>query len=232
MDSLSEKNSSKGKKPSRKKRKVDDEFFEEQLRDIIESSELPELDQVELPDEIKARLEKADLAQLEGIEKELIIEKASLPEAEPTEVIGEASREKSKSLHGLISDDLEPGVLDSSYGFAEIEPESSSVKAPEPVDGRCEVKVSEDRMSASIDLYPSEQGGRPLTPGYILAELKSAGVVYGINEELIKKLVRDVEQSKDTKRGVMIARGRLPEPGIDGSIEYHFSRDDSVLKDK
>jgi hypothetical protein len=230
MDSLSGRESGKGKTPSGKKKKVDREAFEEQLRDIIGSSELSELDQFELPEEIRSRLEKADLAQLESIERELMVNEVPLTGSQPSEVIEERPLEEEKPSTGLISDDLDLEAFNSSYDLDQTEPEPSSVKFGKPVDGRCEVKVSEDKMSAFIDLYPSQHGGRPLTSGYVLGRLKSAGVVYGVNEELIKKLVRDVEQSKDIKRGVIIARGRLPEPGMDGSINYHFSSDDSVLK--
>lgn len=239
MDGLSRRDSGKGKTTPGKKKKVDSGDFEEQLRDIIESSELSELDQFELPEEISSRLEKADLEQLESIERELMVNEAPLTGAQSAEVIEKTPQkiqqkipiEEDKTSTELISDDLGLEKFDSSYDLDQIEPEPSSVKVGKPEDGRCEVKVSEDRMSAFIDLYPSEHGGRPLTSGYVLGRLKSAGVVYGINEELIKKLVKDIEHSKDIKRGVIIARGRLPEPGVDGSINYHFSSDDSVLKE-
>jgi len=227
----------KDKKPSSEKRKVDNEFLEEQLRYIMESSELSELDQVELPEEIRSKLEKADITQLESIERELGLNEfmsqgenlSSMKDVRST-VTSEIPKEiaptgKKKPSAGIVDD-----AVDSIDEFAEIPPEPSLVEQGKPFDGRCEVKISEDKMSAFIDLYPSQYGGRPLTSGFVMGKLKSAGVVYGVNEELVKKLVRDIEQTKDVKRGVIIARGRLPEAGIDGSIEYHFSEDDSVLQ--
>ncbi len=206
--------------PGRKK-KIDLEAIEEQILDIIEESELSDLDQVELPEEVRSRLEGADLNKLDIIEKELGIEGAVPSNVEPVEERKKPHSEE-KKLPARDSVVIDEGVL--------LKP--PSVEAGRPADGRCVVKVSDDRMSAFVDLYPSQQGGAPITYESVRKEIRSAGVVFGVNEDLLKKLIQSVEQPKDVKRGVIIARGRVPEEGQDGSIDYHFDDNDSVLRKK
>lgn len=207
--------------PGRKK-KIDLEAIEEQILDIIEESELSNLDQVELSEEVRSRLEGADLTQLEIIERELGVDETAPSNVEPVEEREEPHSEEEKKLPARDSVVFDEEVV--------LKPPSG--EAGRPADGRCVVKVSDDRMSAFVDLYPSEQGGAPITYESVRKEIRSAGVVFGVNEDLLKKLIQSVEQSKDVKRGVIIARGRAPEEGQDGSIDYHFDDNDSVLRKK
>jgi hypothetical protein len=84
-------------------------------------------------------------------------------------------------------------------------------------------------MSALVSLRPSLHGGEPLTFEGVMKEAASAGVVHGINEDLLKKLIMTVEKTKEEKQGVMFAKGTPPEEGHDGQVEYHFGEDDAVL---
>jgi hypothetical protein len=109
--------------------------------------------------------------------------------------------------------------------------ESDLVGEPEEtrVDGSCSVRISEDGMSALVSLHPSLHGGEPLTFEDVMKEVATAGVVHGVNEDLLKKLIMAVEKTKEEKQGVMFAKGTPPEEGLDGRVEYHFGEDDAVL---
>jgi len=71
-------------------------------------------------------------------------------------------------------------------------------------------------MTAIINLYPSRGEGKPLTMDRLKEALNSSGVVYGINNDLLEKLLKNVEERKEEKRGVIIAQGTLPEQGKEG----------------
>ena len=84
-------------------------------------------------------------------------------------------------------------------------------------------------MSVTIDLYPSEGNGQPLTLESVKAKLDTMKVVYGINYELLLKLITKVEKTKNVKKGIIIARGQPPKEGKNGWIEYKFSDHEDVL---
>lgn len=113
-----------------------------------------------------------------------------------------------------------------------VEPEETSAHsdAEKPVDGYCSVRVTRDGMRALMNLQPSQNGGKPLTVESARLALQKARVVHGVNKELLKKLVTNVEKSGSGKNGVIIAQGQKPENGTDGSVEFLFSEDESVLE--
>jgi hypothetical protein len=199
----------KAKKPS-----LTDRDIVEQARDIMRSRDVSSLDQVEIPEELRDRLRDAGAGDLEDLEKELGLDGQLIKEP----VQGSAVRE-------AVGLDRREGPV---HG---VGPEEKKEPAFEPVDGSCTVKVSEDRMSAQISLYPSQHNGKPLAFSDVKSVLDTAGVVYGINEDLLKKLIMTVEKTGEEKEDVVIARGTSPEEGKDGAIHYHFGDDESLLKD-
>lgn len=99
----------------------------------------------------------------------------------------------------------------------------------ESVDGKIDVSIAEDRMSASINLYPSRGGGKPLTFEAVRQRLSSMNIVYGVQYDFLKRLIESVEESKREKSEIIIARGKPPEEGKDGGIEFHFSDSEDIL---
>jgi hypothetical protein len=120
-----------------------------------------------------------------------------------------------------------PHTLDDGRrGLGDREPEPEQADAAEErVDGRFEITVSEDRMRAFISLFPSG-GGTPLAVERIKKSLSALKVVFGVNDELLKRLVDNVERTKDEKSGVIIAQGLLPEEGKGGYVKYHVKGGD------
>jgi uncharacterized protein (DUF342 family) len=197
------------KKKDKKNKKLNESStsvrdIREQALELMKSSDVAELDQVEIPEEVRDRLSIAGNDGLEELERELGMDEI---EADETERV-KAGREE-------YSSQVEEEV--------EEEPELPSV------DGSCLVRVSEDAMSALISLHPSQHGGNPLTVEYVRKEIASAGVVYGVNEDLLKKLVMTVEKTKEDKQEVIFARGTPPEEGKDGRVQFYFDEDERVL---
>jgi uncharacterized protein (DUF342 family) len=90
------------------------------------------------------------------------------------------------------------------------------------VDGRFEINLSEDRMRAFISLSSSRGGGAPLSVEKVKKSLAELKIVFGVNDELLKRLIENVERTKDEKRGVIIAQGLAPEEGKEGIVRYHI----------
>jgi len=211
--------------PKQRKKSCDESEIEDQVQDILKSTDVPDIGKIDLDEQIRARLSEADASELDSLEEELgipsdsefyeIINKDDEGIFEPVAQVIE-NQKKART-----ADEINAGVLNE--GFSEVKDEKISM------DGNCTVTVTGDKMSAVIDLKPSEGNGKPLTYEAVNMELKAKGVVYGVNTELLKKLIRNVENTKDVKRGVIIAQGTLPEQGRDGSIEFHFSDDESIL---
>ncbi len=88
----------------------------------------------------------------------------------------------------------------------------------QPIDEMCNVLVELDRMSAVIRLYPPSMGGRLISKEQIINRLKDAKVVAGIDEKEIDRIL----QYKVYCTDILVAKGKLPTPGRDASIVYHF----------
>ncbi len=210
-------------KGASKQVKKDLSGIEDQVQDILKSTELPDIGKMDLDETIRHRLEEADASELDSLEEELGI----TSDTEFYEMINEGKEDVFQKP--VVVENQKNNQKNS--GRAEIHEEDTEEETDKEasIDGSCAVKVNEDRMSAVIDLTPSEGNGEPLTYEMVDRELKSQGVVYGVNTELLKKLVQNVEKTKNLKKGVIIAQGTLLEQGKDGSIEFHFSDDESVL---
>ena len=57
-------------------------------------------------------------------------------------------------------------------------------------ESRITVLISEDRMAASVSIAPSPD--RPITAEEVLARLGQAGVVYGIDQARVQRLVDEI----------------------------------------
>ncbi|MFH1675428.1 MAG: flagellar assembly protein A, partial [bacterium] len=62
--------------------------------------------------------------------------------------------------------------------------------AAEKKDGKFEIEVSRDKMSALLT-FIAPKGGEPVTKGEILSKLGELGVKFGINEELIDQILKE-----------------------------------------
>ena len=188
--------------------------LEEQVQDIMRSSDLEELDRAEIPKELRERLSEADVSALDDIEIPSFAEETSVEGTSIEEMTVEETPDtkESRQVEEAVYNDVE-----------------HAAQTGEAIDASCIVKISDDKMSALISLYPSQNDGRPLDYEMAKNELEAVGVVYGINEDLLKKLVITVENTHEEKEGVIIAKGLPPEEGKDGFIEYHFGEDEAIL---
>jgi hypothetical protein len=218
-------------KQKKDKEVTDIQSIEDQVLDIMKSTEIPDTKDLGISDEVLKRLGEADTSELDSIEKELGIH---APEA-----VDEFEYETAKSSEVMEG----PAVIDEEgEEISQQEPIKEPLKEPiidsevereqqgEKVDSRVEIRISDDKMNVLIDLYPSKGAGVPLSFEKVKTQLHSMKVVHGVNYELLKRLVENAERTKQAKSGVAIAQGTPPEEGKDGSVEFLFSENEDILQ--
>ncbi len=81
------------------------------------------------------------------------------------------------------------------------------------------VRISDDRMTASVRMYPPKTGASPLTAERLGRLLQEAGVVHGFSEKVLQNFIKFMESSDPTK-WFIVARGSEPTHGRDAMIEF------------
>ncbi len=124
------------------------------------------------------------------------------------------------NIHGTASDKA-LNELSNKSGNAETPDEGNGEIAeplPEgPQDEEIIIRISRDRMKASVMLLPPD-GGRMLTYEDIMQKLKEKGISYGIDEKAIHELLNN----RPYERTIVVAEGRAPQNGKDAVITYHI----------
>lgn len=92
--------------------------------------------------------------------------------------------------------------------------ESSAPSCGIPVDATYSLRLSDDRLSAWLFLFPPLGGGADLTRDDVDSALKGGGVVFGTDEALLDTMAKDHIYMKMA----LVARGRLPVDGVDGYV--------------
>lgn len=111
----------------------------------------------------------------------------------------------------------------SSMGEEEVVVFLSSMKIP-PVDEKCSISVTPDKMTATLRLYPPSTGGLVISKAHIMEMLGHYRIRAGIDEDAIQTALEERPYCSD----IVIARGKMPTVGRDASIVYHFETNSSV----
>jgi uncharacterized protein (DUF342 family) len=84
--------------------------------------------------------------------------------------------------------------------------------------------ISKDFMAASVLLRAPQKEEAAITVDEILEELDRAGVVFGIDKDVIQKAVQQAEYNAPIK----VATGRKPQKGVTASFVYHFDTSETL----
>lgn len=87
-----------------------------------------------------------------------------------------------------------------------------------PENERCVVEIKNYGESAVARFYPPSTSGKKLTRDDILSDLKFAGVIHGIREDVIDEFMKNPEYCRD----YVMAVATPPVQGHDAVIEYYF----------
>ncbi|MBN1211682.1 MAG: DUF342 domain-containing protein [candidate division Zixibacteria bacterium] len=74
-------------------------------------------------------------------------------------------------------------------------------------------------MTATLILFKPPAEDSPISIEEVMTEIEQAGVVFGINREIIEKCVRE----QDYNNPMIIASGKRPQRGEDSQFTYHFN---------
>ena len=81
------------------------------------------------------------------------------------------------------------------------------------------VHISEDEMTATVDLFAAEGSGKPLELDSVEYTLLNAGVTSGVDRESLAGGIRKAEEQKEPVRGVVAATGQ---PAVN-TVPRHYT---------
>ena len=110
------------------------------------------------------------------------------------------------------------GIENNNSGAAGFADEKYAVT---PLDCRVDVSVDAGGKNVNLTLLSPMNGGRDATAEMVHDELKRQGIVYGIDEKAIKKMVE--ERYYDSP--VNVANYTAPKRGANGYISYRFDKE-------
>jgi len=98
----------------------------------------------------------------------------------------------------------------------------SQKDSPGPID----IRIREDKMSATIHLVtPTTDSDKSVTIEAIDHRLSELGVIFGIDREMIQKVLNEAVESGSTKNNITIAKGTPPEAGQAAKLDLKIGRD-------
>ena len=150
------------------------------------------------------------LYEEEGVFLEITAPKGGGKPVDETEVM---DRIKKKAIEEVELQNIYDAILRGRDTKIKIAPPQDE----KPIDAQLTSKISDDGLEAYVVLTPPE-GGKDLEYQQMLSRLNDDGIVYGIDEKALHELARKPEYNKE----ILIARGKKPIDGKDGTITYHF----------
>jgi len=89
-----------------------------------------------------------------------------------------------------------------------------------------------DDMIAELDFYSLDEFDQPISLERIRVEITRQGVDFDLCDiDAIKKAIEDVRERQSFIKGMVIARGKLPDIGRDAELEYTFFADPNAAQD-
>lgn len=102
------------------------------------------------------------------------------------------------------------------FGGSDVQYNKSDVQNIDTVNAYIFTDVSDDKMYAWIFVYPPSKGGSDITEKEIRDELGKKGIVYGIDEEMVKVIA----ERKLYFKLICIAKGIPMKESVDGEVIY------------
>ena len=84
------------------------------------------------------------------------------------------------------------------------------------------ILISDNEHTAEATLHAPEEGGQLLTEETVVKQIKEAGIVHGVDEEVLTNFI----VSKNYETSCVIAKATLPVDGDDGKLLFNFSIDE------
>lgn len=91
----------------------------------------------------------------------------------------------------------------------------------EVINEEIQIVMAPDKMKATLELFPPENGGEKITLTNIKNKIAELKIVYGVDEEVLERALAE----RNYYQPYIFALGLAPVPGKDGAIKYHFNTD-------
>jgi uncharacterized protein (DUF342 family) len=82
------------------------------------------------------------------------------------------------------------------------------------------ITITPDKMTVFLTLNENQKPGTPLTADEIVRQMRSLGVTYGINRELMEVSLEFYNEHGMGEENLIVAQGKPSVPGEHGKIEY------------
>lgn len=126
---------------------------------------------------------------------------------ESEDLIDEVSQQHSQNRAQAPEDDLDYNARADAYKkFRFFKDDGGAI----PLDGYVELKVTADALIVEADFYPPSEGMQPINTESVYEELSRIGVVFGLDDELLRSTILQCNLDREEKWQVPIAVGRAP----------------------
>ena len=95
----------------------------------------------------------------------------------------------------------------------------------------CPLKISADRMSATIDLAPPSANNQKLDLSHIITTLEQHNISFGIREDTLPAILATLHASRKPINGVVVAQGTPVVHGTDARISWNIAESDITGKE-
>ncbi|MBD3393209.1 MAG: DUF342 domain-containing protein [Chitinivibrionales bacterium] len=139
-----------------------------------------------------------------------------------------ATREQNETVPFNAGNNVEKGDLDGRECFRAMVKGKVVILRdtmhvfPSDIDCTIDVRVSNDTMYAFMDCAPGYGDGKELTSDAVIQEMERLGVLFGIQEDAIRRALDAANERRALQKNVTVAEGRAPRRGADAEIEYGF----------
>ena len=89
-----------------------------------------------------------------------------------------------------------------------------------PIDSVVSIYINSNGSEAYVTVEPPQNGGAEVTERDIREALEKNKVVYGIDDEMVKRIAEEKLYSRKN----LVAKWTPPENGVDGTIHYYFEK--------
>jgi uncharacterized protein len=90
-------------------------------------------------------------------------------------------------------------------------------------DACLEIKISNDKMTATGNFFPEMGGGKSLYVEDVKNALHNQGVIFGINEKTINEALEEMQKCRRSFEKIVVAEGKKPVDGKAAEPEFLFS---------
>ena len=95
----------------------------------------------------------------------------------------------------------------------------------------CPLKVSDDNMSATLDLLPPSSADQTLELNHIIETLQQHEIIFGIKEDVLTESLKTLNESRQPVNELVVAEGTPVTHGIDAKISWNIDPAKITAKD-